>query len=174
MALGGAVVRSSPAHYGAAPPLRPVWRMRRLEDLDVWRRAFAFTKRIYDLTGCYPPKEMFRLTDQTCRAAISVAANIGEGWGRGSPGEFRYFLRVAAGSAAELETHPLLAVALGYVAESDMRPFILELHRIRRMIDGLARTLAPAHKARHRMPRGKKADAADSLPNASPRRSRSG
>lgn len=149
--------------------------MQRLEDLEVWRRAFAFTERIYRFTERYPRAELFRLTDQTCRCAISLPANIGEGWGRGTPGEFRYFLRVAAGSAAELETHLRLAVALGYVNPADLAPLLNELHRIRRMIDGFARTLTPAGRnARHRMLRAKAAEAHGQVPNAAPRRRRSG
>ena len=122
--------------------------MRRLEELDVWRYAFDLAERVYRFTSPYPGEELRRLTDQTCRAAISVVANIGEGWGRGTPGEFRYFLRVAAGSAAELETHLLLAVRLGYATSDDLQPLLNELHRIRRMIDGLARTLTPSRRSR--------------------------
>lgn len=150
-------------------------RMKRLEDLEVWRRSFAFAKRVYEFTDRYPRTELFRLTDQTCGAAISVPANIGEGWGRGTPGEFRYFLRVAAGSAAELETHLRLAVALKYATMADLTPLLNELHRIRRMIDGLARTLTPGSRSgKHRMPRVDAAEAVDQIPNASRRRRRGG
>lgn len=149
--------------------------MRRLEDLEVWRRAFAFTTSVYRFTEQYPRAELFRLTDQTCRAAVSVPANVGEGWGRGTPGEFRYFLRVAAGSATELETHLLLGVALGYATKGQLQPLMNELHRIRRMIDGLARTLIRSSRsARHRMPRADQPKTDGRIPNASPRPRRRG
>ena len=142
--------------------------MRRLEDLDVWSFSMDLAERVYRFTARYPASEARRLTDQTCRAALSIPANIGEGWGRGTPGEFRYFLRVASGSDAELETHLLLGVRLGYATTAEVQPLLNEVRRIRRMLDALARTLAPSSRsAQRRMPHAETAAPRIPRPNAS-------
>ncbi|MGI5820407.1 MAG: four helix bundle protein [Armatimonadota bacterium] len=73
-------------------------------DLDVWRRACELAVGVYRLTEAYPGKEMYGLTAQMRRCATSVPANIAEGKGRRSDGDFIRFPCIAAGSLAELET----------------------------------------------------------------------
>ncbi len=67
-------------------------------DLIVWQRAVDMTASVYELTDSFPRKEIYGLTSQLRRAAVSVASNIAEGAGRGSKKEFRQFLNVARGS----------------------------------------------------------------------------
>lgn len=165
--------------------------MRRLEDLEVYRRSLDLAESVYRFTEHYPPDEVRRLTDQTCRSALSVPANIAEGWGRGTPGQFRYFLRVAIGSACELECHLHLAVRLGYATRSDAAALLRELLRIRRMIDGLVASLSPRDgrpdrfgritprnssdmKATHRMLRTHETSLPDPEPNSPRATSRKG
>ena len=83
-------------------------------DLIVWQKAMELTVCIYSLTQSFPKQEIYGLTSQMRRAAISVASNIAEGRGRLNPAEFRQFLAMAQGSIYELETQLLIANTLGF------------------------------------------------------------
>lgn len=83
-------------------------------DLEVWREAMALVKRTYMLCRKLPADERFALVNQMQRAAVSVAANIAEGWARDSTKEYLRHLSIARGSLAELETFLILCVELGY------------------------------------------------------------
>jgi four helix bundle protein len=83
-------------------------------DLKVWQRAIQMTLAIYRLTTDFPKEEMFGLTSQICRAGVSVASNIAEGYGRGSKGEYKQFLAMARGSNLEVQTQLFIATELGY------------------------------------------------------------
>jgi len=116
--------------------------MRSFEDLDVWRRAFELIPRVYALAAAVPPTERFELASQLRTAATSIAANIAEGTGRRTIGEFRHFLSIASGSASELECLLMIAVKLRFATQRDTAPLVAEIRRIRRMLHGLDRTLA--------------------------------
>jgi four helix bundle protein len=83
-------------------------------DLKVWQRAIQMTLAIYRVTTGFPKEEMFGLTSQIRRAAVSVASNIAEGYGRKSRGEYKQFLGMARGSNLEVQTQLLIATELGY------------------------------------------------------------
>jgi four helix bundle protein len=78
-------------------------------DLRVWQDAIALAEACYAVTAAFPREEMFGMTAQVRRAAVSIVANIAEGHGRESRPSFVQFLRVAQGSLKELETHVLLS-----------------------------------------------------------------
>jgi len=78
----------------------------------------------YRLTKCFPKDELFGLTSQIRRAAVSIPANIAEGWGRNNPGDFGRFLDIARGSLKELETHLLLSQRVGLVREEEIGPLL--------------------------------------------------
>ena len=82
------------------------------KDLIVWKRAMGMVTAVYELTENFPKEEMYGLTSQIRRSAVSVPSNIAEGRARGSSGEFLQFLRVAYGSGAELETQIEIAKRL--------------------------------------------------------------
>ncbi|KAA6460158.1 four helix bundle protein [Acidobacteria bacterium AB60] len=82
------------------------------KELIVWRRAVAMSVEIYRLTSTFPSSEQFGLTSQMRRAAVSVASNIAEGYGRSTRGEYILFLGHARGSNCELETQLLIASEL--------------------------------------------------------------
>jgi len=82
------------------------------QDLMVWQRAIEMTVSTYEATRSFPREEMYGLTSQLRRAAVSVASNIAEGRGRISQGEFRQFLGLAQGSNYEVQTQLLVAKRL--------------------------------------------------------------
>ncbi|MEO6806013.1 MAG: four helix bundle protein [Edaphobacter sp.] len=83
-------------------------------DLKVWQRAIQMTLNIYRATAGFPKEELFGLTSQLRRAAVSVPSNIAEGYGRNSRGEYKQFLAMARGSNLEVQTQLLIATELGY------------------------------------------------------------
>jgi four helix bundle protein len=84
-------------------------------DLEVWKKAMDLVVDVYRLTEEFPPQEKYGLTSQIQRAAVSVPANIAEGYGRSHRKEYLHHLSIARGSLAELETHLTLAVRLGFL-----------------------------------------------------------
>ena len=87
--------------------------------LDVWQRSMQLVKAVYPLAGRLPPVERFALADQIRRATVSVASNIAEGCNRDSNRELFYFLSVAKGSVAEVETQLYICIELEYFPEAD-------------------------------------------------------
>src|SRR5512139_433540 len=85
------------------------------KDLIVWQKAMDLIESLYHLTETMPKSEIYGLTSQIRRAAVSVPSNIAEGAAPNSAKEFMQFLYVALGSAAELDTQLLLAERLGFV-----------------------------------------------------------
>lgn len=81
----------------------------------VWQRAIDLTVDVYRTTRNFPAEERYRLTDQLCRAATSIPANIAEADGRYSRADQIRFLHIARGSAFEVQTYLLLASRLGYL-----------------------------------------------------------
>jgi four helix bundle protein len=84
----------------------------RLEDLQVWNRAIQMSVAVYKATASFPKQEMYGLSSQLQRAAVSVASNIAEGRGRLNNGEFRQFLGIAQGSNYEVQTQIVIARTL--------------------------------------------------------------
>lgn len=83
-------------------------------DLLVWQRAREMAVLLYEVTQQFPREEVYGLTAQLRRAAVSIASNIAEGSGRGTRGDYRSFLRMARGSALEVQTQLLIAHDLGF------------------------------------------------------------
>ena len=96
---------------------------------------------IYEATGSYPNSEKYGLTSQSRRAAVSIAAKIAEGYGRGSQREFARFLKIAAGSAAELKTLLVLATELGITDYESVSRSSDQLDRVGRMTTSLVHTI---------------------------------
>jgi four helix bundle protein len=89
-------------------------------DLHVWQRAVEVTLAVYQLTKAFPKDELFALTNQLRRAAVSVPSNIAEGYGRQSRGEYKQFLGIARGSNLEVQTQLYIASRLGYSSANDI------------------------------------------------------
>ena len=111
-------------------------------DLLVWQRGMDITTAVYRLTRGYPRDELFGLTSQTRRAAVSIPANIGEGHGRGTRQSYAAFLRIARGSLKELETHLMIAERIGIANRNDVAPLLTQADETGRMLGQLIRTLA--------------------------------
>ena len=88
------------------------------KDLIVWQKAYKLVLETYKTTKDFPKSEIYGLSQQMRRAAISVPSNIAEGYGRNHKPEYRQFLSIAYGSLAELETQYLLAIDLKYTKNS--------------------------------------------------------
>ena len=110
-------------------------------DLVAWQRGMDFVEAIYRLTQKFPREELYGLTNQLRRAAVSVPCNIAEGQGRGVGREFAHHLRIANGSRQEAETQLLLAVRLGYVTEAEAAPALGLADECGRLISGLRRSV---------------------------------
>lgn len=113
--------------------------MRSHRDLDVWKQGVELVTRVYELTSAFPTQEVYGLTSQIRRAAVSVPSNIAEGAARGSKRDFQRFVFIARGSLAELETQILIAENLHYV--QDAGPLLSRIDDLRKMLAGLAKSL---------------------------------
>jgi four helix bundle protein len=109
------------------------------EDLIVWKRSCALTVHLYNLMK--NSKEYF-LRDQMLRAAVSIPSNIAEGSERNSIPDFRRFLRIAKGSAAELRTQMYISRKIGLIDATDATAIIKELKEISSMLQGLSDSLS--------------------------------
>jgi four helix bundle protein len=110
-------------------------------DLLVWQAAMTLAEHCYRVTRNFPRDELFGMTAQIRRAGASIPANIAEGHGRANTGSFMQFLRIAQGSAKELETHLLLSVRVGLAAQEAVDPLLNQCDEIGKMLRGLIRSL---------------------------------
>jgi len=113
-------------------------------NLEVWQRAIELTLAVYKLTAAFPDSERFGLTSQLRRAAVSVASNIAEGYGRSTRGEYVLFLGHARGSISEVETQIVIAKALEFGSKEDLRNAESLCNQVGRMLRGLMKTLRPS------------------------------
>ena len=92
-------------------------------DLKVWQISLDVTETLYRITSAWPKHEQYGLVSQVRRAAVSVPANIAEGAGRRTPGEFMHFIGIARGSLAELYTLLIVAAGFNISMSLSIRPF---------------------------------------------------
>jgi four helix bundle protein len=113
-------------------------------DLVTWQRALDLAHEVNQITRFFPKEERFGLTSQIRRAGVSVPANIAEGQGRLSKGEFRYFLGVARGSLSELDTLLILAERAGFIDHETHQKLEGLIVEVRRPLQGLISSLRPS------------------------------
>ncbi len=106
-------------------------------ELIVWQKAMDLTDEIYRLVRKLPKEELYSLSNQLRRAAISVPSNIAEGHGRQTDKEFKQFLSIAKGSVFEAETQILIAVRQGYISNEDAQPVFSLCDEVGRMLTAL-------------------------------------
>lgn len=109
------------------------------KELAVWQSAMQLVREIYSCTRSFPRDELFGLSSQMRRAAVSVPSNIAEGKGRDSQKELLQFLYKSRGSRLELETQILIASDLGYIDELGRRSLTSTLLRVTQLLNGLIR-----------------------------------
>ena len=107
------------------------------EKLVVWQKAMVLVTDIYQISQKFPKEEMYGLTSQMRRSAISVPSNIAEGKGRHTNNEFRQFLVQARGSLLELETQVQIAGNLGYLKSQKVDELKTKTVEIGKMLNGL-------------------------------------
>lgn len=106
--------------------------MKTHKDLDIWKLGIELVEEIYKITNKFPKEEIFCLTSQMRRSAISIPSNIAEGAARNSKKEFIQFLYISLGSLVELETQIIIAKKLGYIKENI--DFIEVVEKLRRKL----------------------------------------
>jgi len=111
------------------------------QDLRVWREAMELTVEIYKNTVSFPKHELYGLTQQIRRAAVSVPSNIAEGKGHYSDKEFSHFLFHARGSLLELQTQLLIAKQLQYLSTEDGQRLTAMAEGVGRALSGLISSL---------------------------------
>jgi four helix bundle protein len=111
------------------------------KDLVVWQKGIELVNEIYVVTRIFPKEEMFGLTNQLRRAAISIPANIAEGWGRSSTKNYVQFIKISLGSLFELETLIIIAKDQNYLEEQIMNKISVEITEIGKMLNKLIHNL---------------------------------
>ena len=119
-----------------------VEKSRSYRDLEVWKRSIALVKDIYEATSQFPPAENFGLVPQIRRAAVSIPSNIAEGQFRNYTKEFKQFLSIALGSAAELETQLIIAHQVNYLSMAEFNALLDNLEIIMKMLKKLSMSLS--------------------------------
>jgi len=115
--------------------------MRDFRELKVWEKAHLLTLQVYGSTKNFPSDERFGLTVQLRRAAASVPTNIAEGCGRESEREIARFMRIAAGSASEVEYQMLLASDLKYIQDETYGELNHQVNEVKRMLNSYIQKL---------------------------------
>ncbi|WP_242517591.1 four helix bundle protein [Leptolyngbya iicbica] len=110
-------------------------------DLEVWRQGMALAEGCYRLTKTFPKEEVYGMVAQIRRAAVSVPANIAEGYGREYRNDYIRFLRIAQGSLKELETHLLLALRVELITTKTSQPILAQCESTGKLLRALLRAL---------------------------------
>ena len=106
-------------------------------NLEAWKESMALVTAVYQASQSFPKEEIYGLTSQIRRAAVSVPSNLAEGAARTGQREFAQFLSISRGSLSELETQLLIAVELGYLAQA---------HTVFPLLDRVSRLITGLHK----------------------------
>lgn len=116
--------------------------IRSYKDLIVYQKAYQLSLDIYRVTESFPKAEIYGLVSQMRRSAISIPANIAEGYRRGHRKEYIQFLRIAQGSCGELETFLSMSKDLGFIKEKDFEKLENAQDEISRLLQALISALA--------------------------------
>jgi four helix bundle protein len=110
-------------------------------DLVAWQKAMDLVATVYRASARFPRDEIYGLTSQLRRAAVSIPSNIAEGQGRYGAAEFRHFLRQANGSLMELETQLLIAERLDYITPEEANKLLNDAAEVGKILNGLIASL---------------------------------
>lgn len=115
--------------------------MKSYKELTVWQKAMDLCGEIYKTTETFPKSEIYGLTSQIRRCAVSIPSNIAERQYREHTAEYIQFLRIAYGSGAELETQLEITLRINYLKDEDYKRLTLLLEEIMKMLNKLINTL---------------------------------
>ena len=114
---------------------------RTYQDLIVWQKSIDLVKDCYGLTETFPQREIYGLSQQLRRAAVSIPSNIAEGNGRESRKDYIHFLNISRGSLKEVETQLIISEKLGFIQKIQLADILKKTEEIGRMLNGLIRSL---------------------------------
>jgi four helix bundle protein len=117
-------------------------KIKSFQDLEIWKRSMKLVEEIYNLTRDFPKDEIYGLTSQLRRSAVSVPSNMAEGFARFHNKEYKQFLYISLGSCAELTTQLIIASRLQYASEKIINAMIDEIEQISKMTMSLIKCLA--------------------------------
>jgi four helix bundle protein len=117
-------------------------KVRHYQELIAWQKAMDLVEEVYISTKGFPREEVYGLTSQLRRAAVSIPSNIAEGQGRRTTADFMRHLSIAYGSLLELETQVLIATRLSYLAQEKGNDVIDKAGEVGRILNGLMSSLA--------------------------------
>ena len=112
------------------------------KELNIWKKGIEIAERVYIITENFPQKELYGLSLQMQRSAISIPSNIAEGFVRGHTAEYKQFLRIALGSCAELDTQLIIAHKRNYTTQAEVMNLQEDLDHECRMIMNLIKSLS--------------------------------
>ncbi len=115
--------------------------LKKYQQLIAWQKAIDLVSDVYSLTSAFPGDEIYGLTSQLRRAAVSIPSNIAEGQGRATKGEFIQFLCHARGSLYEVETQIVISRKLGYITVEQQESLVHTLSELGRILNGLITSL---------------------------------
>ena len=109
--------------------------------LKVWQKAMDLVEQVYFLTTRFPSEEKFGLVSQMRRAAVSIPANIAEGYGRTHRGDYLHHLSISRGSLLELQTHLEIALRLGFAPDQDIATLGDSIEEVGKMLYSMIESL---------------------------------
>lgn len=112
------------------------------KELIVWQKSVRLVIRIYNITEIFPKSELYGLTSQMRRSAVSVPANIAEGWHRGTRKDYKHFLTISLGSCAELETQLIISKKLIFTDQENFMETESQLVEIMKMLKSIINKLS--------------------------------
>jgi four helix bundle protein len=118
--------------------------IRSYKDLIAWQKSVDLVEAVYVATRSWPKEEIYGLTLQVRRAAVSISSNIAEGQGRALIREFVHHLRIARGSLFEVETQLIISRRLGYIDPDQSKALLAQVAEVSKLLSGLLRSLSQA------------------------------
>ena len=112
-------------------------KIKSFKELKVWQKGIEIVKDIYRITGSFPREEVYGLTAQMRRSAVSIPSNIAEGFKRFHTKEYVQFLHIALGSVAELETQVIISKELGFIDEAELQNLSEKIDHLSKMMSSL-------------------------------------
>lgn len=115
--------------------------MNDFRELIVWQKSIDLVEKVYQITNSFPKEEVYSLTSQIKRSAISIPSNIAEGYGRRTTPDFIHFLHIARGSLYEIRTQLEISKRIKYINETELLSMIDNCKEIEKMLNSLIKSL---------------------------------